>query len=286
MSIQPKFTAKRFHYPVIGKPYRSYVAIGDSLSEGLGDFTFTLDRNHNGWTDRLAGIMAKEAEEAGYEFHYANLAIRGCKLEKIMNHQLREALRLQPDLVTVMAGSNDLLGKEDSLPRIEATLRLGILELLAAGCDVVVANTINPLHLRVFKPLRHRAERFSQMIDRVARDFEIPVLDVYGIKDFESLLFWADDMVHFSGHGHIAVANRAAKILNLRYRYPELDPIELDPISRGMSETFRWIIRDVIPFFSRKLRGVTSGDGLEPKHTKLAPFNPKREHPHWELLSV
>ena len=37
---------------MIGKPYRSYVAIGDSLSEGLGDFTFKNSRHHNGWTDR------------------------------------------------------------------------------------------------------------------------------------------------------------------------------------------------------------------------------------------
>lgn len=286
MSLCEKFTRQSSSYSVIGKPYRSYVAIGDSLSEGLGDFTFALDRHHNGWTDRLAGILAKEAQEADYEFHYANLAIRGCKLEKIMNHQLHQALKLQPDLVTVMAGSNDLMGKDENLPRIEATLRLGILELLAAGCDVVVANTINPLHLRVFKPLRHRAERFSEMIGRVAADFDIPVLDVYGIKDFESLIFWADDMVHFSGHGHIAVANRAAKLLDLRFRYPELDPIELDPISRGLSETLRWILRDVLPFFERKLRGVTSGDGLEPKHQVLAPFTPKQEHPHWQLLSV
>jgi lysophospholipase L1-like esterase len=270
---------------VIGKPYRSYVAIGDSLSEGLGDFTFHHDRHHNGWTDRLAGMLAHEAADSGYEFHYANLAIRGAKLQKIMEVQLRQALRLQPDLVTVMAGSNDLLSSEDKLPEIRERFRHGLLELTAAGCDVVVANTINPLHLRVFRPLLHRAERFSSMIGEVAADFDIPVLDIHGIADFEQLLFWAEDMVHFSGHGHITVANRAAELLGLRYRYPELDRIELTPLSRGVVETAAWIFRDVIPFFQRKLRGVTSGDGLEPKQTSLEPYNPKLEHPHWQLIA-
>lgn len=270
---------------MIGKPYRSYVAIGDSLSEGLGDFTFQHDRNHNGWTDRLAGILAREAQDSGYEFHFANLAIRGAKLEKIMEGQLRQALRLQPDLVTVMAGSNDLLTAPEKLPEIRAKFELGLAELTAAGCDVVVANTINPLHLRVFKPLLHRAERFSRMLEDVAANVDVPVLDIHGIENFEQLMFWAEDMVHFSGHGHITVANKAAELLGLRYRYSELDAQELTPISRGLVETIHWVFRDVLPFFKRKLKGVTSGDGLDPKQSKLIPFTPKLEHPHWELIS-
>lgn len=271
---------------MIGKPYRSYVAIGDSLSEGLGDFTFNLDRHHNGWTDRLANIMAQEAKDSGYEFHYANLALRGSKLTKIMEQQLQHALRLQPDLVTVMAGSNDLMSKPETIARLREIYRDGLQQLLAAGCDVVVANTINPLHLKVFRPLRYRAERFSEMIEDVAAEFDIPVLDVYGIESFEQLMFWAEDMVHFSGHGHIKVANQAARLLGLNYRYPELDPQELTPISRTMVETVTWVGRDVIPFVQRKLKGVTSGDGLSPKHHKLEQFSPKLDHPQWQLLSL
>jgi hypothetical protein len=92
-------------------------------------------------------------------------------------------------------------------------------------------------------------------------------------------------MVHFSGHGHIAVANRAAKLLGLNYHYPELDPQELTPLSRGIVETVHWIFRDVIPFVKRKLKGVTSGDGLSPKHQQLVIFERKRQHPHWDLIS-
>jgi phosphatidylinositol alpha 1,6-mannosyltransferase len=271
---------------VIGKPYRTYVAIGDSLSEGLGDFTFQHNRVHNGWTDRLAGVLAKEAQEAGYEFQYANLSIRGAKLSKVFDLQLPKALALQPDLVTVMAGSNDLLSKPETIARLREKFHTGLLELKAAGCDVIVANTINPTHLRVFRPLLQRTKNFSAMIEEVAKELDVPVLDVHGIESFEDLMFWAEDMVHFSGHGHIAVANKAAKLLDLNYRYPELDPQELTPFSRGLVETVRWIFRDVVPFFKRKLKGVTAGDGLDPKQSQLIPFEPKKEHPHWELLRV
>lgn len=268
---------------MIGKPYRSYSALGDSLSEGLGDFTFLEDRHHNGWTDRLAGILAKEASESGYEFHYANLALRGSKLSKIMQTQLPMALKLQPDLVTIMAGSNDLMSKPETLPALRRTLSDGVHQLLAAGCDVVLANTINPLHLNLFKPLRHKAELFSTLIETVADEFDVPVLDVYGIKDFEQLVFWAQDMVHFSGHGHIKIANQAAQILNLNYRYPEVQP---SVITRSALETVKWVTRDVIPFFDRKLKGVTSGDGMQPKHLELRPYRPEIKHPTWELISA
>ena len=271
---------------MIGKPYRSYVALGDSLSEGLGDFTFHQSREYNGWTDRLAGALAREARDLGHDFHFANLAIRGAKLEKIVSTQLPLALRLQPDLVTLMAGSNNLMGKDQNLPALKALLTDAVQTLLAAGCDVVLANTINPMHLRVFAPLRKRAHRFSLMIEEVAGELEVPVLDIFGIEDFEALVYWAEDMVHFSGHGHIKVANRAARLLDLRYRYPEPDPIELTPVSRGLVETVRWVGRDVVPFFQRRIKGVTAGDGLDPKHLELKVYNPDYRHPKWELVSA
>lgn len=268
---------------MIGKPYRSYVAIGDSLSEGLGDFTFHQLRKYNGWTDRLAGILATEASDKGYEFQFANLALRGSKLEKIMETQAPRALTLQPDLITVMAGSNDLMSPHDELPRIRAIFREGILQLLASGADVVVANTINPVHLKVFKPLRYRAERMSELIESVAYELDVPVLDVYGIESFSDLGFWDKDMVHFSGHGHIKLANSAASLLKLDYRFNEFPRDLIETPARGLVETLAWIYRDVIPFTKRKLAGVTSGDGLSPKSSHLEPFQ-AISSPFWELV--
>lgn len=262
----------------------SYVAVGDSLSEGLGDFTFHHDRNHNGWTDRLAAILAREAKDKGMKFRYANLSIRGANLEKIVRVQIPQAIRLRPSLVTVMAGSNDLLGSRENRENLRKTLRKGLIELQESGCDVVVANTINPIHLRVFRPLRQRAKEFSGMIGEVACELDIPLIDVHGIADFEHLMYWAEDMVHFSGHGHIAVANQAAALLDLRYRYPELDPQELSLISRGIVETFQWLVRDVAPFIQRRLKGITAGDRMLPKHMSLENYSPDLTHPNWELI--
>lgn len=252
--------------------FRSYVALGDSLSEGLGDFSFKHGRVHAGWTDRLATLLAKECQVRGEVFRYSNQAIRGAKINDIMGHQLEAALALKPDLVTIMAGQNDLLSNPENLPTLEAKLRSGIIRLQEAGCYVVLSNTINPLHLIVFRPLAKLATTMTAMIERVAKDLNVPIHDVHRIESLADIAYWAEDMVHFSGPGHIKVANEAAKLLNLSYRISEFDDREIQAPNRNPLGTSRWILIHVIPFFWRKVRRVSSGDGLDPKLPNLAEF--------------
>lgn len=254
------------------KLIRSYVALGDSLSEGLGDFFFSHDRVHSGWTDRLATLLAKECEIRGESFKYSNQAIRGAKIADIMGPQLEAALALKPDLVTIMAGQNDLLSKEENLPVLEKKLRDGITRLQDAGIYVILSNTINPIHLMVFRPLAKLATKMTLMIERVASDMNVPVHDVHRIESLAAVSYWAEDMVHFSGPGHIKVANEAAKLLGLTFRISELDDCEIAKPSRGPIGTSKWLLVHVVPFFWRRIRRVSSGDGLDPKLPTLETY--------------
>ena len=252
--------------------FTSYVAIGDSLSEGLGDFSFLERRVHSGWTDRLATLLAKEAEFDGHEFRYANLAIRGANMSAIMGEQLERALELKPDLVTVMAGQNDFFCRAVDLPELERTFRNGVQRLLDSGCKVIVSNTINPIHLLVFRRLARLATTITEMIERVARDLDVPIHDIHRIESFAEIKYWAEDMVHFSGPGHIKVANKAAELLGLKYRLSDFDERAIWVPKRGLYGTSKWIVVHVIPFMIRRLRGVTAGDGLEPKLPELTAY--------------
>ena len=254
------------------KIIRSYVALGDSLSEGLGDFGFAESRVHSGWADRLAMLLAREAKKHNHDFHYANMAIRGAKIADIMGIQLERTLAEKPDLVTVMAGQNDLLSSTENMPKLERQFREGIQKLKDAGCTVIVSNTINPIHLMVFRPLARLATVMTEMIERVAKELDVPVHDVHRIESLADVAYWAEDMVHFSGPGHIKVANEAAALLKLSYRLSELDDIEIAPPARGVLGTSRWLAVHVLPFFWRRIRRVSSGDGLEPKLPTLTKY--------------
>lgn len=246
--------------------YRSYVALGDSLTEGLGDFDFEVSRFGCGWADRLAELFARVAFESGENFDYANLSLRGSSLYEILTAQLEDALALQPDLVTIFAGSNDFMRSKKSHPEMRALLRGAVERLHATGAHVLLVNTVNPVHLGLFKPLSHKARDMSALINDVAAEYQVPVLDLFAMREFENLEFWCDDMVHFSGHGHIRIANRAAQLLGLDQGFEEADPADMKKPDRSPVAVFRWSIEHVLPYLVRRIRRRSSGDGLEPKH--------------------
>jgi lysophospholipase L1-like esterase len=252
---------------------RSYVAIGDSLSEGMGDRFFLTHRVGSGWTDRLAHLLATDAADRGDPFEYANIAIRGCKLEDIMEDQIEHALALRPDLVTILAGSNNFFSNADTVARLERIFRSGLRRLKIAGIHVIVANTINPCHLRFFGPVRPNAERMSRMIDRVAVELGFPVIDVYGMAELKHLEFWHRDMVHFSEIGHTHIANAAAELLETTSRYTPRDYEPSFATDRRLGETVAWFLRDVVPFIDRRLRRTTAGVGIAPKLPALVPWS-------------
>jgi lysophospholipase L1-like esterase len=82
--------------------YRRYVAIGDSQTEGVGDGDD--DTGLIGFADRLAVII--DSLYPGLQ--YANLAVRGKRIRDVLHEQLPRALEMQPDLITVCAGMNDV----------------------------------------------------------------------------------------------------------------------------------------------------------------------------------
>ncbi len=252
---------------------RSYVAIGDSLSEGMGDRFFLTHRVGSGWTDRLAHLLATDAAERGDTFEYANIAIRGSKLEHIMDDQLEHALALRPDLVTILAGSNNFFSNAESVTRLERIFRAGLQRLKIAGIQVVVANTINPCHLKFFGPIRPNAERMSRMIERVAGELDFPVIDVHGMTELQHLEFWHRDMVHFSEIGHAQIANAAAAVLETTARYSPHEYIPSFASDRPMRETIAWFLRDVVPFIDRRLRRTSSGVGISAKLPALVPWS-------------
>ncbi|MGH2655899.1 MAG: SGNH/GDSL hydrolase family protein, partial [Actinomycetota bacterium] len=97
-------------------PWKRFVALGDSLTEGVGD----PDRRGRlrGWADRLAETMAA----VDPDFAYANLARRGLPSEEVRRTQLEPALRLRPDLASVLVGMNDLLEPRFDPARFEGEL--------------------------------------------------------------------------------------------------------------------------------------------------------------------
>src|SRR5690625_7938642 len=86
----------------------SYVAVGDSFSEGLMDPDPHVEDRYRGWADRL-DLMLTESVVGSPDVSYANLAIRGRLLDRIFDEHVSPPLEIRPALVSLRAGSDSSL---------------------------------------------------------------------------------------------------------------------------------------------------------------------------------
>ncbi|CAN5434389.1 hypothetical protein BH10ACT7_BH10ACT7_32190 [soil metagenome] len=119
--------------------YSSYVAIGDSFTEGYGDEL--PDGSVRGWADLVALGLALASDET---VTYANLAIRGRLLAPIASGQTDAAIALHPALMSINGGGNDIMRPRVSIASVADQLLDAVDRATAAGIHVVLASGANP----------------------------------------------------------------------------------------------------------------------------------------------
>ncbi|MGK3953655.1 glycosyltransferase [Microbacterium sp. I2] len=250
------------------RPWSRYVALGDSLTEGLCDASRMPSGQYRGWADRLAQLLAHARDERE-PFRYANLAVRSRRVEHVLHEQLPRALALRPDLVSVLIGANDLVGRRADPIRLAAALEEGVGALRAAGIDVLLVTPFLPRR-RAARIFARRFAVYASELRRIAGATGAILLDLDALPAIGDLELWADDKVHLRSRGHRFLAYRAAEALGV----PDAEALagldaalhaDDDPMAAGS-----WLSRDALPWVWRRLRGRTAGDGLLPKHDDYA----------------
>jgi lysophospholipase L1-like esterase len=247
--------------------YGSYVALGDSFTEGMDDLR--ADGTYRGWADLVAGHLAGQV--AG--FRYANLAVRGRLLGRIVAEQLEPAMAMQPDLVSIAGGGNDILRSKVDLDAVVDLLDGAVARLRAVGATVVVFSGADPTHLwPAGHRLMPRAVALHHAVQRMAAERGAVHVDLWSDDGFRDARMWSDDRLHLSTVGH----HRAAAHVLERLGIPPLPEWRVDlppgvavPWLRARGADLRWARRHVAPWVSRRLRGRSSGDLIGPKRPAL-----------------
>ena len=200
--------------------WRRYVAIGDSVTEGLVDPT--PDGGLRGWADRFAQHLA---DQAGEPVEYANLAIRGRQLKPIIAEQLEPALALKPDLVSLWGGGNDLLRARADVDAITNEMERAVIRLREAGVDVIVGTGIDSKGSPVLELTRPRTAIYNANVWAIARRHGAYVIDVWGMRCLKDWQLWYDDRLHFNSIGHERVSHAALVAVGLQPRPGWDDPL-------------------------------------------------------------
>ena len=252
--------------------YRRYVALGDSSTEGLDDPYDGEDGGYRGWADRLAEHI--DAAWPGLE--YANLAVRGRQAGEVEREQLRPALALQPDLVSVFAGLNDVLRPRVDLAAVAGALTRMMTALRAGGATVLTitvpdAGPVNP----IARPLRRRVEWLNDAIRDAAARTGTLICDVAAYPIASDPRMWSPDRLHANSLGHERIAAGLAQTLALPGSSASwMNPLPAAPrldLRSALTAELIWGRRYFLPWLGRRLRGASSGDSIIAKRPQPLP---------------
>lgn len=249
--------------------YSRFVAIGDSQTEGMCDGDDAT--GYCGWADRLAEQMA----ELNPGLLYANLAVRGRNTREIRDEQLHPTIEMRPDLIAAPLGMNDVLASTRRLSGVQTDLHFIYAQLAKTSATVLISTYPNLARtVPIAKRIESRLLAVNQMMRDFATTYGFVLVDLHDAEVLTDPRSWSPDRLHASPFGHERFAAGAAHALGL----PESDPDWGDPlpprpelsITQIVAREAQWARAFFLPWFIRRLRGVSLGDGMGPKRPELS----------------
>ena len=253
--------------------FHRYVALGDSFTEGVGDPDAARPNGLRGWADRVAEVLATQTDDFGY----ANLAVRGRKLGPIVAEQLDAAVALEPDLVTIHGGGNDVLRPRVDLDALARTYDDAIARLTATGAHVVMFTIFDPGGRGIYGPVRGRMAIFNEWVREIADRHGTTVVDMWRMRDVEIDGAMDTDRMHLNSFGHSYIARAVLEAIGVEHG---LEEVSIEPLPiLGRRETWaanaQWTREFLVPWVHRRVTGRSSGDTVSPKHPALSPVPPR-----------
>ncbi len=248
-------------------PWRRFVALGDSFTEGIGDPL--PDGGHRGWADRVAEVLGAQVDD----FAYANLAVRGKLIAQIVADQIEPALALKPDLITISAGGNDVIRPGSDPDAVSRQLEDAVARLRSGGATVVVFTAIDTEFTPVFRGIRGKVAIYNENIRSIADRYDCVVADQWGLKEVQDMRFFDDDRLHYNALGHHEVARMVLRALNVPN---DLEPLQAETQAimtwrAAREKDFVWAREYLVPWVLRRLRHQSSGDHILPKRPEPLP---------------
>jgi lysophospholipase L1-like esterase len=244
-----------------------FAALGDSITEGWCDPVVGDGEPWFGWADRLALEIDRSQRAAGApRLEFANLAVRGRRVRHVVADQIPAAIAMRADLVSVLIGGNDLSALRPDPDALAAELETGIAQLVASGATVLLATAYDPGFSRYLRMLRGRAAVFTAHVHAIAATHGCRVLDLWTVPGLADRAMWSEDRLHPSTRGHLALLDAACRALSI----PAPETLA-DATPAARLPTSVWFRRHALPWLSRRVRQVSSGDGRGPKQPHPAP---------------
>ncbi len=247
--------------------FNRYVALGDSFTEGVGDPHPASPNGLRGWADHVAAALSR----TNPELRYANLAVRGRRMDEILREQVQTAVMLEPDLVTIYAGMNNLLLLRNDVDAMMARYADGLKTLQQTGAAVLAFTAADLGTVPLFRRLRGRAAVYNELLRGIADDLGVQLVDFWRFSEFRDARLWDGDRIHLSPLGHERFAAKVLDRLSVSHELTTRSAALLSsaPPVRDLRSNLRWAAAFAAPYVAKRMRRAKRGAGIEPKLTAL-----------------
>ncbi|MPY50093.1 SGNH/GDSL hydrolase family protein [Streptomyces acidicola] len=189
------------------RPLR-FVALGDSLTEGVGD---PAGDGWRGWAALLADGLDPAVD-------FTNLAVSGAQTRDVLERQTPAALALRPDLVSIVIGVNDTLRCTFDIHAVAARLDKAYAAFRAQGTGLLTACLPDPgsmlgLPGSLARPLARRQRAVNTVVHALSERYEAVHLHASEGAWLMDRAMWSADRLHPSERGHRQLAVRFHALL-------------------------------------------------------------------------
>ncbi|WP_458780634.1 SGNH/GDSL hydrolase family protein [Arthrobacter sp. D3-16] len=233
-------------------PWHRFVALGDSYTEGVGDPEPRSIGGLRGWADRAA----EELSAGQHDFAYANLAVRGLVLQEILDGQLEPALALNPDLVGMSGGGNDIIFHRGDPDKLAEKMDQAVDLLAGAGATVLLFAGPDWGSTPVFGQIRGRLAVYNEHLHTVALRHHAVMVDLWCLPALHDARMWDRDRLHLSPLGHHAVAVATLDALGIPHSLKALEPrpVPSHGWTQARAEDLIWARQYLFPWVLQRLR--------------------------------
>lgn len=251
-------------------PWRRFVTLGDSFTEGLDDPEPRSPGGYRGWADRVA----EELSIGVPDFAYANLAVRGKLLREVVDGQLGPALSLKPDLVSLQAGGNDLLHPGADPDKLADILATAVEIFRSQGVAVLIFVGPDSGRSTVLGQFRTKIAVYNENLRSIAEHQDALIADLWAMTELHDVQMWSPDRLHPSSLGHHAVASMVLDTLKVPHSLEPLSPKPLPEKSwrQARAGDILWAREYLMPWVLRGLRHQDPTGGFGAKRPLAAPL--------------
>lgn len=179
----------------------NYVAIGDSLTAGVGVDTYTKSYPY---------LIAKKISDDHVEVSLKPFAVPGVRSAYVLRYFMEPVIASNPDIITLFIGVNDIHGNVPSKQFKEQYAQI-LTELTGkTHAQIYVINLpyigtgkLISLPYRVY--FNWRTEQYNVIIKQLAAEYDVTYIDLYTAHNPKSLDndYYASDFFHPNELGYI-----------------------------------------------------------------------------------